>query len=179
MPLFEDKISGEKILTGRFLQVHRDTVRLPDESTATREYIEHPGAVMILAVLPDGQLVMERQFRYPIGRVMLEFPAGKIDPGEDPLACAKRELLEETGYVAAHWQHYFTHHPLIAYSTERIEFYLATELTLQTQQLDPGEFLEVLAMSPAAVLAAIKAGEITDGKTTSGFLIAQTLGLIT
>src|SRR3954452_23523047 len=101
--LIEEKIASEEILKGRFLHAFRDTVRLPDGGETIREYVIHPGAVMMILMLDDGRLVMERQFRYPRGRVMIEFPAGKLDAGEDPLTCAKRELLEETGYSATEW----------------------------------------------------------------------------
>jgi ADP-ribose pyrophosphatase len=101
--LKETLVSAEAVWRGRFLDVRRDTVALPDGAHTTREYIVHPGAVMMVPLLPDGRLVMERQYRYPMGRVMLEFPAGKIDAGEAPFACAVRELAEETGYRAAQW----------------------------------------------------------------------------
>ena len=127
--LVETRIASEDVFDGKLLHVKRDTVRLPDGKTATREYIAHPGAVMIIPRLPDGKLLMERQFRYPLARIFIEFPAGKIDPGEDPAATAARELLEETGYTAERWSHIGTLHPLITYSTERIEIYTADALT--------------------------------------------------
>ena len=129
--LREIGLDSEDVFRGRLLHVKRDTVRLPDGSEATREYIVHPGAVMIMPRLPDGKLLFERQFRYPHQRVFIEFPAGKIDSGEDPLATAKRELLEETGYTAARWAYVATMHPLITYSTEHIAIYAADELDLR------------------------------------------------
>jgi len=142
-------------------------VRLPNGREATREYVVHPGAVLIVPILPDGRLVLERQFRYPIGRVMLEFPAGKIDPQETPLATARRELAEETGYTAQTWNRLGTLHPEIGYSTEAIELYVATELTHVGAQLDDGEFLEVVLMTEDDLLAAFDRGEVTDGKTVA------------
>ena len=150
---------------GALLHVRRDRVRLPDGAEATREYVVHPGAVLMLPILADGRLVLERQFRYPVGRVMLEFPAGKIDPCETPLATAQRELREETGYTAGTWEHLGTVHPEIGYSTEVIEMYIATNLAHVGAQLDDGEFLDVVLMPEDELLAAFDAGLVTDGKT--------------
>ena len=136
--LTETCISSELILDGNFLKVRRDLVRLPDGSQATREYVVHPGAVMIIAQLDDGRLVMERQYRYPVARVMIEFPAGKLDPGESSLACAQRELLEETGYSAREWSRAGQLHTVIAYSTEFIDVWFARGLTLGERRLDEG-----------------------------------------
>ena len=166
--LIETMLASEAVWDGRLLHVRLDRVRLPDGGEATREYVVHPGAVLIVPVLPDGRLVLERQFRYPIGRVMLEFPAGKIDPGEEPLATAQRELLEETGYRAAHWEWLARIHPIISYSTERIDIFLATGLTLDRARLDAGEFLETVALDFASAYARMKAGGITDAKTIIG-----------
>jgi ADP-ribose pyrophosphatase len=149
------------------LLVRRDRVRLPNGREATREYVVHPGAVLIVPILPDGRLVLERQFRYPIGRVMLEFPAGKIDSQETPLATARRELAEETGYAAQTWQRLGTVHPEIGYSTEAIELFVATKLTHVGAQLDDGEFLDVVLMTEGELLAAFDRGEVTDGKTVA------------
>ena len=150
---------------GALLHVRRDRVRLPDGAEATREYVVHPGAVLMVPILADGRLVLERQFRYPVGRVMLEFPAGKIDPCETPLATAQRELREETGYTAGTWEHLGTVHPEIGYSTEVIEMYIATNLAHVGAQLDDGEFLDVVLMPEDELLAAFDAGLVTDGKT--------------
>ena len=152
---------------GALLHVRRDRVRLPDGAEATREYVVHPGAVLMLPILADGRLVLERQFRYPVGRVMLEFPAGKIDPCETPLATAQRELREETGYTAGTWEHLGTVHPEIGYSTEVIEMYIATNLAHVGAQLDDGEFLDVVLMPEDELLAAFDAGLVTDGKTVA------------
>jgi ADP-ribose pyrophosphatase len=155
------------VFDGDLLHVRRDRVRLPNGAEATREYVVHPGAVLMLPILADGRLVLERQFRYPVGRVMLEFPAGKIDPNETPLATAKRELREEAGYTAGTWQHLGTVHPEIGYSTEAIEIYIATDLAHVGAQLDEGEFLDVVLMTEDELLAAFDAGLVTDGKTVA------------
>ena len=101
--LFEERVASEAPYEGRFLKIRNDTVRLPNGHTSTREYVVHPGAVVVIPLLDDGRVLLERQFRYPVGQVMTEFPAGKLDPGEDPLVCGQRELLEETGYSATQW----------------------------------------------------------------------------
>ncbi|MFY7980702.1 MAG: NUDIX domain-containing protein [Limnohabitans sp.] len=174
--LIERRVHQEKLLSGHFLQVLRDTVQLPNQNLATREYVVHPGAVMVIPMLdtPDGlRLVMERQFRYPVGQVMTEFPAGKLDPGEDPWLCAQRELLEETGYTARQWARAGVLHPVIAYSTEVIEIWFAKDLTLGERQLDTDEFLDVFTATPAELMAACQQGLLTDAKTLTGLLWLQ------
>jgi len=136
--LTEHPISSEVVYDGKLLHVRRDKVRLPDGAVAEREYVRHPGAVLIIAVLENGELVMERQFRYPLRRDMIELPAGKIDPGEPPLETAKRELLEETGYAASGWRHLATIHLAIGYSDEHIEIFLAEGLAQREAKLDDG-----------------------------------------
>jgi ADP-ribose pyrophosphatase len=169
--LREIGLDSEDVFRGRLLHVKRDTVRLPDGSEATREYIVHPGAVMIMPRLPDGKLLFERQFRYPHQRVFIEFPAGKIDSGEDPLATAKRELVEETGYTAAGWAYVATMHPLITYSTEYIAIYAADELAYLGARPDAGEFVETFAASLDEALGWLDRGEVTDAKTMLGLLL--------
>ena len=164
----EKELASETVFQGKLLRVKRDTVGLPDGKVATREYVEHNGAVMIIPVLDSGELVMERQYRYVMHRDCLEFPAGKIDPGEEPLATGKRELLEETGYVAREWTYLATIHPTVAYSTERILVYLARGLLHQGSNPDDGEFLEVCNLSIEALLESVRSGEITDVKTVIG-----------
>jgi ADP-ribose pyrophosphatase len=171
--LIETQVGSEEILKGNFLQVRRDIVRLPDGSHATREYVIHPGAVMIVAQQADGRLVLERQYRYPVQRVMIEFPAGKLDPGEGSLVCAQRELLEETGYTARQWARAGVLHPVISYSTEFIDVWFARELTKGERNLDTGEFLDVFTASPAELLAWCGNGQVTDAKTLTGVLWLQ------
>jgi ADP-ribose pyrophosphatase len=174
--LIEHRVHQEELLRGRFLHAFRDTVRLPNQNLSTREYVVHPGAVMVIPMLdtPDGlRLVMERQFRYPVGQVMTEFPAGKLDPGEDPWLCAQRELQEETGYTARQWARAGVLHPVIAYSTEVIEIWFAKELSLGERRLDTDEFLDVFTASPAELMAACQQGRLTDAKTLTGLLWLQ------
>lgn len=177
-PLEELELEGRTVYEGALLRVRRDRVRLPDGAESAREYVEHPGAVVVLAVLPDGKLLFERQFRYPLRRAFLELPAGKIDAGEDLLECARRELREETGYEAVEWQYLGVLHPCIGYSNERIEMFLARGLTHVGDALDDGEFLEVLRISVDEALAAVEEGRITDGKTIGAlFKGLKALGL--
>lgn len=169
----ETTLSSEEAFAGVLLKVRVDRVELPDGVRSVREYVRHPGAVMILAQTDDGRLVFERQYRHPIGRVFIELPAGKIDPGEEDLATAQRELREETGHEAAHWRHLGTLHPCIGYSDERIEIFLARELRYVGHALDHGEILETFTMPLEAALDAVFDGTITDGKTVAGLLWAQ------
>ena len=173
--LSETEVASETVFRGQLLQVKCDSVRLPDGKAATREYIEHNGAVMIIPLLETGELVLERQFRYVMRKHCLEFPAGKIDPGEEPFATARRELLEETGYVAREWNYLTTIHPTVAYSTERILVYLARGLEHRGSRLDEGEFLEVLKLTPTALLELVRAGEVSDVKTVMGALWLEKL----
>jgi ADP-ribose pyrophosphatase len=166
-------VGSEELLRGHFLHAFRDTVRLPDGSAASREYVKHPGAVMVIAELPDGKLVLERQFRYPVQSVMVEFPAGKLDAGEASLDCARRELLEETGYTAKRWARAGVLHPVISYSTEFIDIWFARDLTAGQRQLDPGEFLDVFSATADELLQWCRDGRVTDAKTLTGALWLQ------
>ncbi|MDX8386265.1 MAG: NUDIX hydrolase [Gallionella sp.] len=168
MDLKETCLESNVVYEGSFLQVRKDSVSLPDGGVSSREYITHPGAVAILALLDNGKLVMERQFRYAPQQEFIELPAGKIDHGEDILATAKRELLEETGYVANEWSHLSTVWPCIGYADERMEYFIARGLTHQGRQLDEGEFLEVFELSLVDALEWIKQGKINDSKTILG-----------
>jgi ADP-ribose diphosphatase len=171
--LTELKLDSESVFDGKLLHVRRDRVRLPDGEVAVREHILHPGAVMIIPVLDNGNLLMERQFRYPLQRVFIEFPAGKIDAGEDPLHTAQRELQEETGYTAADWRRLGCIHPVISYSDEQIDIYLARGLTRGKSSLDRGEFLELIELPLESAIEMVRSGEITDAKTVSGLLWAE------
>jgi ADP-ribose pyrophosphatase len=169
--LTETKVSSESVFDGKLLHVRRDTVRLPDGNLATREYVVHPGAVLIVPVLPDGRLVVERQYRYPVGAVFLEFPAGKLDPGETGLATAQRELAEEAGYVATTWTPFGRIYSVAGHSDEVIDFFIAEGLAHVGAKLDDGEFLEIVTMSLDEMLAVLDRGEITDAKTVAALLL--------
>jgi len=166
--LNETKVDGEVVYDGGFLKVRKDRVSLPDGKITNREYILHPGAVVILPLLDDGTVLMERQFRYPLNQVFIEFPAGKIDAGEAHLDCAKRELLEETGYTASDWHFVSTIHNAIAYSDEHLELFLARGLVAGERQLDEGEFLETFTATVPQLLDWVRDGTITDVKTVIG-----------
>lgn len=166
--LKETKIDGEVVYNGHFLKVQRDRVRLPDGKVSEREYIKHPGAVVILPLFEDGSVLLERQYRYPLDRVFIEFPAGKIDPNEAPLDCAKRELQEETGYTASDWKFLCTIHNAIAYSDEHLDIFLARGLTAGERKLDDGEFLETFKATVPEMLDWVREGKITDVKTVIG-----------
>jgi len=175
--LSERQLSSESVYEGHFLHVRRDQIALPDSSTASREYIVHPGAVVVVPLLYDAsggvRVVLERQFRYPLGRVLIEFPAGKLEHGEDSLLCVQRELREETGYSAREWAFAGVMHPTIAYSTEHIDVWFARGLQAGAAKLDPGEFLEVFTASPDDLLEWCAQGLVTDGKTLSCLLWLQ------
>ena len=177
MDLTERQLASEAVYQGNFLQVRRDRIALPDNSTATREYIVHPGAAVVVPLLYDDtgvlRVVLERQFRYPLGRVLIEFPAGKLDAGEDSLVCVQRELREETGYTATEWAYAGCMHPTIAYSTEHIDIWFARGLQAGPARLDAGEFLEVFTATPQELLQWCASGQVSDGKTLSCTLWLQ------
>ncbi|MFA6921189.1 MAG: NUDIX hydrolase [Gallionella sp.] len=168
MDLLETCVESNAVYDGALLHVRRDTVRLPDGSTSVREYITHPGAVAVLALLDNGNLIMERQYRYASGCEFFEIPAGKIDHGEDILITGQRELLEETGYTAREWLHLTTTYPCIGYGDEKIYYFLARGLTIQERRLDDGEFLEVFELSLPDALDWVRLGKINDSKTIIG-----------
>ena len=165
--LIETRLGGEQVFDGVLLDVRRDRARLPDGHEAVREYIVHPGAVLVIPVRDDGRFIVERQFRYPHNRAFLEFPAGKIDRGEAPLETAVRELAEEAGYTARHWTRLGIVHPGISYSTEAIEIYAAERLTHVGATLDHGEFLDILERNAEELLAAQDNDRLTDAKSVA------------
>jgi ADP-ribose pyrophosphatase len=170
----EKKISSRAAYRGGLLQVNEDEVELPGGGHARREYVVHPGAALILPLFDDGCVLLERQFRYPANQHFYELPAGKFDPGEPALETAKRELLEETGYVAAEWRALGRLFPCIGYSNEVIEFFLARKLEFRgAQQLDEGEFLETLRLPLQEAVDWVRRGRINDIKTMLGLLMAE------
>ena len=171
--LLETFVSGEQVFKGALLDVRRDVVAMPDGSRATREYVVHPGAVVVVPILDDGRLVLERQFRYPVGRVMLEFPAGKLDAGEAPMVCAQRELIEETGYRAREWSMAGAMHNAIGYSTEIVHIAFARGLLAGERALDAGELIELSLLPEADLDAAVGRGDVTDAKTLIGLMWLQ------
>jgi ADP-ribose pyrophosphatase len=175
--LEEQRLSGELVFDGKLLKVHRDRVRLPDGAEGAREYIRHPGAVAIVPLFDDGQVLLERQFRYPHRREFIEVPAGKLEPNEPHLETAKRELMEETGYSAAVWTRLGVIHTAIAYTDEAIELFLARKLRKEhAGALDPGEFVETLSVPFAETIGMVREGRITDAKTVAALLWVKTFG---
>lgn len=171
--LTETELAAETVFQGHLLHVRRDRVRLPNGNETGREYIVHPGAVLIVPVLDDGRLVFERQFRYPLRQSFIELPAGKIDPNEDILLTGQRELLEETGYSARAWRYLAALHPCIGYSNEIIHLFLATGLSAGTHQRDEDESLEVFSMTLVEAMDAMRSGKITDAKTMIALFWAE------
>ena len=168
LDLTETTVSSQNVYDGELLHVRADRARLPDGKVAVREYITHPGAVVIIPLLDNGELVLERQYRYPLRQEFYELPAGKIDGGEDPLQCAQRELREETGYTAKKWRYVMTLHPCIGYSDEKLLYYVAEGLVFTRASLDEGEHLEVFTLTLSTAMDWVKTGKITDNKTVSG-----------
>ncbi|MBO9665654.1 MAG: NUDIX hydrolase [Bdellovibrio sp.] len=166
--LEEKTLSSKQIFKGRFLKVEQDQVQAPDGRIYTREYITHPGAAMMIPLLPNGNVVMVHQYRHAVKQVMLEFPAGKRDNGESSLLTAQRELVEEVGYQAGELQLLTTIHPVIGYSDEHIDLYLAKNLSKTEQKLDHGEFLEVVEMNPKDLIQLVREGKVSDVKTQIG-----------
>lgn len=171
--LTEHCVSSKTVTEGGILTVKHDTVKLPNGNLSQREYVIHPGAVVIIPILANGNVILERQFRYPLHQVFIELPAGKIDPGEEVLVTGQRELLEETGYVAKEWVKLGHQHPCIGYSNEVIHMYLATGLTAGKHNRDADETLEVFDAPFEECLLMAKRGEITDGKTLVALFLAE------
>lgn len=176
-PLAEHTLDSRLAFEGVFLRLYVDRVKSADGHVGTREYLRHPGAVMIIPLLDAEHVLLERQFRYPLGRAIVEFPAGKIDAGEPPFECARRELLEETGYTARRWSYLGGLHNAIAYSDEKIEIYLAEDLERSgSGTLDAGETLEVFEAPWRQLLEWVRDGSVTDVKTMVGaFWLEKTL----
>ena len=171
--LKEVQTGSELIFDGKILHLYRDDIRLPDGNPAEREVVRHVGAVCVIPVLDDGRVVMERQYRYPVDRVILEIPAGKLDSkDEDRLSAAKRELQEETGYTAEEWTDLGDYYPAAAYTDERISLYLAKGLKQGDRNLDEDEFLDVVAVDLEELVEDVLNGTITDGKTQAALLKA-------
>ena len=166
--LTETELSSKTVFKGRLMHVKLDRVRLPDGGESTREYIVHPGAVVVIPVFENGDLLLERQHRYPLHRDFIELPAGKIDAGEADLTCAKRELEEETGYTASEWREVTTIYPCIGYSDERLAFYLARGLEPGNHGRDPDEFLEILRVPFGEAMDWMRNGKICETKTVIG-----------
>ncbi len=166
--LIELPLTSTTLLSGGFLEVRKDTVRLPDGRSATREFVQHPGAVAVIPMLDDGRLVLVRQHRYPVNKVLLEWPAGKLDVNENTLACAQRELQEETGYTATEWAYAGEMHNAAAYSSESIWLWFARGLKAGPTRLDDGEFVETVALTLPELLALDAQGSLFDVKTLVG-----------
>lgn len=166
--LLEKTLSSVEVFIGKFLRVQRDQVELSNGQISYREYIKHPGAAMVIPLLDDGSVVMVRQYRHAMKQAFLEFPAGKIDKGEEPLQAAHRELKEETGYSCGEMIWLTTIHPVIGYADERIEIYLAKSLTQGQQNLDAGEYVEIETHQPQELLEMIRKNQMTDVKTQIG-----------
>ncbi|MGE0310500.1 MAG: NUDIX domain-containing protein [Lautropia sp.] len=163
--LAEQTLSSEQAYRGRFLEVRLDVARLPDGSTSTREYVVHPGAAAMVPIADDQRILVERQYRYGMNEVYVEIPAGKIDAGESSIVTARRELLEETGYVAREWAFLTQIHPAIGFSDERLDIYLARGLALKSRSLDVEEFLEIEWVTLGWLVDAVRAGRLPDVKT--------------
>ncbi len=170
--LVERKISSEPVFDGCLLHVKRDEVELPNGHKAVREWIKHPGASAIVPLLPDDQIILVRQFRYPVGQVTLEVPAGKLDKvGEDPIECAKRELSEETGYTAGKIWKLTTIATTVGFTDEYIHLYAATDLTAGDKHPDSDEFINAVKVPLIAAVQMVESGKIFDAKSAVSILL--------
>jgi ADP-ribose pyrophosphatase len=169
--LVEKTISTERVFEGKMIKLRVDTVALPNGSTATREVIEHPGAVAVIALNEQGDLLMVRQYRHATGEILLEIPAGKRDPGEDPLTCARRELEEETGFRARQWKSLFSYFSTPGFSDELLYIIMASDLEPGVAHTDDEEFIEVATVPVAEALRMVFRGEIRDAKSIIGILV--------
>ncbi|MBQ7498632.1 MAG: NUDIX hydrolase [Selenomonas sp.] len=171
--LIETGISSENIFDGNLLHVRRDTVKLPNGKTATREWIKHPGASSVIPMLEDGSVILVKQYRYPVGKITLEVPAGKLDaPDEDPLVCAERELSEETGYTADKIEKLTTIATTVGFSNEYIHLYIAIGLHSGKQHTDDDEFINVVKVPLQEAVAMVNDGRIIDAKSVVSILMA-------
>lgn len=171
--LREKCLKSERIYAGKILNLRRDIVQLPNGREASREVVEHSGAVAIVALEPDGRVYLVKQYRYPIGKITIEIPAGKLNGGEDPLACARRELMEEIGVAPGRLHPLFTFYTTPGFSNEIMYLFLATDLSPQKSEADEDEFLEVLCLPLDEALEKIRTGEIMDAKTIVGLLAVR------
>lgn len=174
--LTEHTLTSEVVYQGRLLHARRDTVRLPNGLESSREYLLHPGAAVMLPIFANGDILLERQHRYPLHRDFIELPAGKFDPGETELACAQRELLEETGYAAREWRYLNTIYPCIGYSNERLVYFLARDLEHVGEDPDHDEFLEILRLPFGEAMDMVRDGRIDEAKTVMGLLWFERFG---
>ena len=171
--LGEERVCGEDIFDGVILHVRRDKVKLPGGEVKTRELIRHVGAVCVVPVTDKGEIIVERQFRYPVNKVITEIPAGKLDSlSENRLEAAKRELKEETGIEASEWTCLGDYYSAAAYSDEAVTMYMARGLSYGEQNLDPGEYLNVFSLPLEELVEEIMSGKIADGKTQAAILKA-------
>ncbi len=168
--LTEKKVSSENVFDGKLLHVYSDVIELPNGNTSTREYIKHQGAVCVVPVTENMEVVAVKQYRYPIGRVTIEIPAGKLDKGEEPLEAAKRELSEETGVESADIRYVGGLYPSVAYTDEIIHMYVAENLVYGEAHTDEDEFLNVVRIPLAEFTRMVMDGEIMDAKTMAAIL---------
>lgn len=168
--LTEHTLESTTVYEGRLLHARLDRVKLPNGHESSREYLIHPGAAVIIPMFENGDILLERQHRYPLRRDFIELPAGKFDPNESDLACAQRELIEETGYAAEDWRYLNTMYPCIGYSNERLVYFLARDLKHVGDALDHDEFLEILRVPFVEAIEMVRDGRINEGKTVMGLL---------
>ncbi len=172
--LFEERIDGEDVYSGKILKLEVDRVRLPNGHVTIREVVRHPGAVVVVPVLSDGRVVLVRQYRYPVAQVLLELPAGKLDPGEEPAACARRELGEEIGMSAARWASLGSIYTTPGFSDEILHIFLATDLRpLEGVGPDEDEFLDVTMIASDELVEMARKGQVHDAKTLAGLFLWQ------